>query len=146
MVDSTLRIPLDSALLADAANTTIVATTPVASASRRAAIETLGARVLNLPALQGRVSLPALFTQLKEEGVDSLLVEGGATLVTSILRQHLADHLVVFIAPKILGSGIEAVGQLDTQSMSEALSFTDHSIEMVGEDAVFRGSIKWPEP
>jgi riboflavin biosynthesis pyrimidine reductase len=58
------------------------------------------------------VDLGALLAQLHSLGVRPVMVEGGAALINSFLSERLVDRLAGCIAPKILGSGIEAVGDL----------------------------------
>lgn len=50
-----------------------------------------------------RVDLPAVFETLQEEGIRSVLVEGGGTLIAELFRLDLVDELIVYIAPKIFG-------------------------------------------
>ena len=84
VVDSGLRIPPTSAVLADgAAGRTILAVTERASGERREAVRRLGATVLCLPSnAAGQVDLAALLTELGATGVESVMVEGGAALLT----------------------------------------------------------------
>ena len=51
--------------------------------------------------------------RLAEEGLQSLLLEGGSTLATSFLRAGLIDKLLVFVAPRLSGSGPHLFGELD---------------------------------
>jgi 3,4-dihydroxy 2-butanone 4-phosphate synthase/GTP cyclohydrolase II len=57
------------------------------------------------------VDLEALLDQLGERGVGSLMVEGGAEIITSFLAGRLADQLVLTIAPRLVG-GLKAVERL----------------------------------
>jgi len=108
VVDSRLRFPPGSRLLGD--GRVWLATTDAADRGRQAALEAAGARVVRLPAdAAGRVSLPALLAYLHRQGIHSLMVEGGARVITAILAERLADRLVVTIAPLLLG-GLNAVG------------------------------------
>lgn len=102
IVDSLLRMPPDARLLHGRA---WIATTPEgARSSRRKRLEEAGARILILPAdSEGRVDLAALLTQLGAEGIGSLMVEGGARVLTSFLENGLADYAVITIAPVFLG-------------------------------------------
>src|SRR5437660_2916777 len=110
VVDSQLRIPLDSNVFADDVRT-IVATTPLASEERAAAIRSRGAEVLRVKAdADGHVDLRDLLARLRAEGIRSLLIEGGRGMITTVLREHLVDRLTVCIAPKVIGDGIAAVG------------------------------------
>ena len=107
IVDSRLRLPPTARLLGD--GRPWIATTDAADRRRQAALEAAGARVVRLPADDaGRVSLPALLAYLHRQHVRSLMVEGGARVITGILAERLADRLVVTIAPLLLG-GLNAV-------------------------------------
>ncbi|MEW6412955.1 MAG: bifunctional diaminohydroxyphosphoribosylaminopyrimidine deaminase/5-amino-6-(5-phosphoribosylamino)uracil reductase RibD [Candidatus Zixiibacteriota bacterium] len=72
-------------------------------------------------------------------GLQSLLVEGGSSLVTSFLREGLVDKLVVITAPLIVGRGMESVGQLDIRSLTQALRFDQSFTFASGPDTVFVG-------
>ncbi len=147
VVDSTLRTPLTAAVLANgAAAGTVVAVTERASADRCAEASQLGATVLRLPAeAEGRVDLKALLSELYAWGVRSVLVEGGAALITSLLCDRLVDRLAVCIAPKILGSGIEAVGDLGICELTDSLALTDTAIIPYGVDIVFDSRLEYPD-
>ncbi len=144
IVDSQLRIPVTAAALSSGSALTIIATTPAASRTRRLALEAAGAQILQVSPADGQVDLQALFYELRTLGITSLLAEGGAGVITSLLRRRLADRVVVVIAPKLIGAGLEAVGDLGIRQADAALTFGDQAFEMVGQDIVFRGSIRWP--
>jgi GTP cyclohydrolase II len=113
VVDSHLRTPLDSRLVRRREAETIIATTQGACAEKAAQLAARGAEVWFLPkTANGRVDLPALFARLGAEGIRSVMVEGGASIITSILGSDLADQLLVTVAPCLLG-GVRAVGSLD---------------------------------
>lgn len=48
------------------------------------------------------------------------MIEGGAQIITAVLRENLASRLVAIIAPKIIGTGIEAIGKLDIIDLAHA--------------------------
>ena len=104
IVDSQLRTPPDARLLHDRDDVWIATTPQGAQASGRQRLEQAGARILTLPADEdGRVDLAALLTCLSAEGIRSLMVEGGARVLTSFLENGLADYAVITIAPVFLG-------------------------------------------
>ena len=104
IVDSQLRTPLDARLLQRSGSAWIATTTQRAQSPRRQLLEEAGARILTLPAgKKGRVDLAALLTCLDTEGIGSLMVEGGARILTSFLEEGLADYAVITIAPVFLG-------------------------------------------
>jgi riboflavin biosynthesis pyrimidine reductase len=68
-----------------------------------------------------------------------VLVEGGAQVITTVIKGRLADRIVSVVAPKILGRGIEAVGDLDIRTMDKAVGLTWRKIFRRGEDVIFDG-------
>ena len=147
VVDSTLRTPPDAAVLADgAASGTVLAVTDRAPPKHRERAVSLGAIVLNMPSdAHGRVDLAALLGELVVIGIGSVMVEGGATLITGFFRAGLVDRLAVCVAPKILGNGIEAIGDLGIRDLSRSLILADTAVEPYGVDLVLSGRIEYPD-
>ncbi len=141
VLDSILRIPTDAQILAGTASTLVV-TTERSSADRRRELRDrgVGVRVVERDRLRG-VDLSAALSLLRSTGVRSLLVEGGAAVITSFLRARLADRVIVGIAPKIVGSGTEAVGDLSTMRVSDGLQLSDRSVHALGDDVVMAGDL-----
>ena len=146
VVDSALRTPLTAAVLANgAAKGTVLAVTRRASADRCDEARSLGATVLSLPEdTEGRVDLSALLVELRAWDVSSVMVEGGAALITSFFCDRLVDRLAVCIAPKILGSGIEAVGDLGICELDDSLILTDASFIPYGKDIILDSRVEYP--
>jgi diaminohydroxyphosphoribosylaminopyrimidine deaminase / 5-amino-6-(5-phosphoribosylamino)uracil reductase len=146
VVDSTLRLPLTANVLTDGAATTVIATTDRASEARVAEVRRLGAEVLVLGQdAEGRVALEELLRTMMARDVASVLVEGGRAVITELLRRRLVQRVIVCIAPKILGSGVEAVGELNSRCLADALTFTEVSFTPLGEDLIFDGRLS-PAP
>lgn len=111
VVDSRLRLPVSARLL-QSPPMPWIATAEAADPQRQRLLEQRGARVLRLPAdADGRVNLRALLEQLAGDGVDSVMVEGGASILTSFLAAGLVDYVVVTIAPMFVG-GVRAIRNL----------------------------------
>ncbi len=87
----------------------------------------------------GWVDPAGLLKKADEEGVQSLLIEGGGAVVTSFLRSGLVDKWVQITAPKIIGDGIDAVGDLNIRDLGAAIRFTEARFEALGDDMVFTG-------
>jgi diaminohydroxyphosphoribosylaminopyrimidine deaminase/5-amino-6-(5-phosphoribosylamino)uracil reductase len=147
VVDSSLRTPLSAAVLANgAAKGTVLAVTDRAPDERCEEAESLGATVLQVPTdAAGRVDLSILLFKLCSLGVRSVMVEGGAALITSFLCARLVDRLAVCIAPKILGRGIEAVGDLGICDLTDSLTLADTSVTPYGVDLVLDSRVEYPE-
>ena len=142
IVDSRLRFPAWARLLKGERRPWI-ATTEAADPGRAAALEAAGARIIRLPADPGgMVSLPALLAFLHHAHIRSLMVEGGATVISNFLAAHLADRLVLTIAPLMLG-GLNAVadlGRLNGQAMPHLVR---PRYQALGKDVVLFGELEW---
>lgn len=146
IVDSRLRLPAGARMLTEGTpNHTLVATTEMADSNRANEIERLGAEVLLLPmtANRSQVDLRALLQEIGRRGMGSVLVEGGSGIVTSLFADRLVDRLVVVIAPKIIGKGAEAIGDLRIDWLRDAITFSEFKTRRLGPDLVFDGRINW---
>jgi diaminohydroxyphosphoribosylaminopyrimidine deaminase/5-amino-6-(5-phosphoribosylamino)uracil reductase len=138
ILDSTLRIPLDSKVLMNqSATKTLIADTPAAPKEKLAALKKLGIEVLTVPPdSASRVDLKALLKTLAQRQISSVLVEGGAGVITSFLRLGLADKIICIIAPKLMGAGTAPLGDLNITDASQALKLSFTKIYRSGEDIV----------
>jgi len=120
-----------------------VAATPRADKEKLAFLRIMGIEVLTVPPdAQGRVDISKLLKTLAQRQISSVLVEGGAETITSFLRLGLADRLVVFIAPKMLGKGTDSVGELNITDISRALKLSFERVYRSGEDIVVEGRVE----
>ena len=142
IVDSQLRLPLTAKLLTEHPCKPIVATTQTADPQKAAALAARGAALLHLPATKdGRVSLPHLLTSLHQRGIRSLMVEGGAGIITSFLAGQLVDRLVVTVAPLLVG-GLNAVGNLNGHGLPQ---LKNPQTQWLGKDMILSGDVRWPD-
>ena len=146
ILDSRLRIPLEAGVITGGeVAPTIIATTSRADAEKKDRLGEMGIEVLVIPESGGgEVDLKSLLGLLGGKGIASVLVEGGAGVITSFLRQGLADKIMVAIAPRIIGKGIEAVGELDIAEVSRSLRLSFNKVYRCGEDLVVEARLKPP--
>jgi diaminohydroxyphosphoribosylaminopyrimidine deaminase/5-amino-6-(5-phosphoribosylamino)uracil reductase len=105
VLDSALRLRLDSQLVRSASDDVLVfCTTPIGE--RQKALEALGVRVEVVEASNGssRVSLNRVLERLGELGMNSALLEAGSQMTATALGQQLVDRLVLYYAPILLGT------------------------------------------
>ena len=144
VLDSKLRIPLSARVLQnqDAAKTIIVATTASATKKKRLLLEKLGIEILLIETEEkGKIDLDKVLVRLGQENISSLLVEGGSEIITSFIKQGLGDRLLAFIAPKLIGKGIEAIGNLGIAHVKDAVNLEFRKIFRCGPDVVMDAKI-----
>lgn len=90
-------------------------------------------------ALAARTHNPAdVLAALHAREVRSLVVEGGAVLVSAFLAAGLVDEVNAYIAPVVLGAGPLAVGDAGIDTIADALRWTDVSVTTLGADTLIR--------
>lgn len=110
VLDSELTMPPQARLLGEPGSTLVV--TRSEDAQRAAALAAAGAQIVMLPARDGGIDLGALLDELGRRQCNEVLVEAGPRLAGAFLAAGLADELIVYIAPHLLGHGSRPVFEL----------------------------------
>ncbi|WP_018887214.1 bifunctional diaminohydroxyphosphoribosylaminopyrimidine deaminase/5-amino-6-(5-phosphoribosylamino)uracil reductase RibD [Paenibacillus massiliensis] len=135
ILDSKLRIPLESRVVNDGEAPTWIFTAASYDEGKRRELERLGVRVIPTQGAD-RVQLEQVLDELGANEISSLLVEGGGEINASFVEQRLADKLVLYMAPKLVGGQyaptfVEGTG---AAKMDEALRLNRMTAEMIGPD------------
>ena len=149
VLDSHLRIPLGSRLVQSAAWVPLLIATVSEDRDLGDSLARRGARIWRFEGDgTGRVPLRPLFKRLAGEGVLSILVEGGPTVHTALLREGLADRVAIGLAPLIVG-GTKAptwTRDLGRPRLDEALEVDSLVMRRVGRDLWIEGSLRTQGP
>jgi GTP cyclohydrolase II len=145
VLDSTLRIPLTAAIL-DPEAATVILTTERSSPIRRQALLARHVAVRVTDSGADGVDLPSALRVLRSMGIRSLLVEGGAGLITSVLAGGLVDRVIVGVAPRILGAGTDAVGDLGVDAVRQGVRLANRSVHIVEEDLLLAWDVASSAP
>jgi riboflavin-specific deaminase-like protein len=144
IVDSTLRTPPDAYVLRHVSSKPMIFTTAGASPVRAARLADAGVQVVRVGTRpDGRVDLSEAFRFLSERGVGSVMVEGGASVITSVLLGSFADQLVLTIAPIILG-GVQAVENLRDVPFELRPKLKNLTVESIAGDILLHGEFARP--
>jgi diaminohydroxyphosphoribosylaminopyrimidine deaminase / 5-amino-6-(5-phosphoribosylamino)uracil reductase len=137
-VDTNLLIPEKSKFLQNLTQAkTLIATVKRSDDPGFKQITGLGAEVISVDAdASGNVDLKKLLKLLADRQISSVLVEGGAQIITSVLKNDLAQRIVTIIAPKIIGKGIEAVGDLQIRDLKYAKKLFFQHVKRIGPDII----------
>jgi diaminohydroxyphosphoribosylaminopyrimidine deaminase/5-amino-6-(5-phosphoribosylamino)uracil reductase len=84
--------------------------------------------------ITGTIELSTVLSDLFEEGVTGLLVEGGAATISGFLTAGFVNRIEAFVAPKILGDGPSWVSGLNVQNLSDAVALGEFQITRRGSD------------
>lgn len=144
IVDSHGRTPLNARVLTNPAKPPLIAVTREAQERRIADLRRAGAVVTVLPNdSDGRVDLTALLSRLGQQGLISVLIEGGGRLAASALNAGVVDRVLSFIAPKIVGGdGPTPVSGHGVKVMGEAITLTPPRIRRFGQDVLLESYVR----
>ncbi|WGT63387.1 bifunctional diaminohydroxyphosphoribosylaminopyrimidine deaminase/5-amino-6-(5-phosphoribosylamino)uracil reductase RibD [Variovorax paradoxus] len=136
IVDSHLQTPPDAHVFIAGRPVWIYAATR--DENRAAALEARGATVTCLPNASGKVDLAAMLQDLAQRGVNELHAEAGHKLNGSLIREGCVDELLLYLAPKLIGSGLDMASHLHAEgpltSLEGALALEFKSVQMLGPD------------
>ena len=151
ILDSRLRLPLESRLVKDAAEhrrNDVLVFCSSADQEKKAQLEQLGICVEKVPVLEldGRPDLPAIFRRLGQLEITSLMIEGGATVNWAALAANVVDKVFLYYAPKILaGTGsIPFASGAGFRHMGQAAQVKDVHLHRFGEDFAVEGYLRDP--
>jgi len=140
ILDSTLRVPSHAQVFGPTAATLVLASER-SSPQRRAALRRRGVKVEVVREAPEGIDLADGLARLLALGIQSVLVEGGGRVITSTLRGRLAGRVVVGVAPLLLGTGTEAVGDLGTSVVADGLRLLNRTVYQVGPDLLVAGDL-----
>ena len=143
ILDSHARTPTDLPMLQDGMAPVLIAVTETARRENVERLRAVGAEVL-FAGVGSRVDLRLLLQELGERKICSLLVEGGATVHFSFLQAGMADKVLSFIAPMLVGGkgAAPAVGGDGFLRLADAVRLADIKMETLGGDICVSGYVK----
>ena len=145
ILDTRLQTPLNARVLNDLPGVrTIVACGKDRDARRENRIRLLGAEIWPFAAdSRGRVNARSVIRRLGREGLTSVLVEGGREVAASMLRDRIADKILMVLAPRILGGDAwNSVGDLGIRRISRSVTLSEVRSRRVGEDILVEGYLR----
>jgi len=142
IVDGRLRFPLDAHALKHHHHAPWIATSEKSDSEREQTLTNSGAKVMRIPSTpDGLIDLTLLLKRLLDLNITSLMVEGGAEIITSFLKLRLVDQLVLTISPVFIG-GMHAIWPLQLDLTNPPI-LENMSWETYGSDIVLRADMAW---
>lgn len=130
ILDRTLRTPINAQVFKT--SHALIVTTVKAPQKKKKILIQKGIKILTLPE---KTTMHGIFDALFQEGIMSILVEGGATVAGGLIRENLVDELYFFYAPLIIGGEKTAgIGGPGIQKLATAPQFTIKKIQKIGDN------------
>lgn len=139
VVDSSLRLPLRSKLVQSAAEDVIVFTNQKTTSKQARALTDAGVEVVSLRGKRGRVDLRAVMRALGERQMLNVLLEAGAGVNGAALAAGIVDKMILFYAPKIMGTGGVPMARISSRLFGKARALENLKFFPCGADFVVQG-------
>ena len=140
VVDSQLKIPRNCNLMKNPSKL-IIATTAKAPKNEMAKLQQKGINVIVIKSNKGMVDLQDLMKQLGRHEITSVMIEGGSELNSSSIKAGVVDKLLIFTAPKIIGNGLGAIGNLGIDKINKAIKLKNPTCRKIGKDTLVEATI-----
>jgi diaminohydroxyphosphoribosylaminopyrimidine deaminase/5-amino-6-(5-phosphoribosylamino)uracil reductase len=88
---------------------------------------------------EGKVDLKSMLKSLASLKLTSILVEGGPTLATEFLKAGLVDKVSFFVAPVLIGEGMNSINDLGVRALTEKINLKNSRSEIIGDDILLEG-------
>ncbi len=143
VLDSRLRLPLESQLVRTARQTPLIAVhDPQADAGVRAALTQAGCECLTVRPDAGSPTIDGILLELGRRRFTNLLVEGGAKVLGSLFDAQAIDEVYAFVAPTLVGGGPGPLAGHGLDRLADALLLSSPRVEAMGRDVLISGRTK----
>ncbi len=139
VLDSRLRLPLKSKLVKTAKRDVLVLTTQRTDSPKARALAAAGVDVFHVPARRHRVDLNAVLRELGGREILHVVLEAGAELNGAALEANIVDKMVLFYAPKVMGTGGVPMARIPSRRFPKSPTLANISVNPYRPDFVVEG-------
>ena len=111
-------------------------------AAKTDAFSAQGADVWSFETQDDQIDLQQLVHKAGEEGITSLLIEGGRSLSAAALRAGIVDEVMIYVAPRLIGEGVGSVGDLGVEVIDDSVRLTQIVTRRLGNDLLYTGKVE----
>jgi GTP cyclohydrolase II len=144
ILDTHLRCPVTAAVFNPGAPTYVLTSPHPDRLRKRLALTARQVAVRDIPPGPGGLDVRAVLRQLSSEGIRSVIIEGGASVIASVLTAGVAHRVIATISPRILGHGPHILGDLRQERVVGAVPLDGHSVYLVGGTIIVAADIARP--
>lgn len=141
--DSRLRIPEDCRIVNTAGTYRTIIAACSAPSEKAALLRARGCEIMLLPERDGHVDLAELVSRLGKEGINSVFLEGGASLNWAALRAGIVNTVQAYVSPMIMGGkdALSPVGGLGADSPGNAFRLSHPKVTFLEDDILIESEV-----
>jgi 3,4-dihydroxy 2-butanone 4-phosphate synthase/GTP cyclohydrolase II len=138
VLDTYLRFPHDAKLLKNE-NPPWIVTGKNPDILKQRRLEKFGAKIIQMPDNNGNIELPVLLRDLTYRKIESVMVEGGAQVISNFVKEKLIDMIVLTISPFAIGNGLHAFEEKFFDKNHKPFSLKESNVVKMGDDFIIYG-------
>jgi len=142
VIDGRLRVD-PQARLFQRPGALLITSTAVSSEQRRPFAER-GAEIWTYDAPDGQIDLRQPMARAAQEGITSVLIEGGGQLAAAALRDRIVDRVHIYVAPRLMGTGIAGIADLDILEIDRTIGLEEVRTRRLGDDLLYTACVRYP--
>ena len=142
IVDGRLKTPPGATVFTQESSApTILVTTAANLARARKRYRGMNAEVIGVAGEGGKIDLGALMKEFGQRGWCRVLIEGGAHLAGAAIGAGIVDRIAMFLAPRILGSGLSAIEGLSEAAVKDSIRLDNMTARASGVDWLIEADV-----
>jgi len=139
VVDSRLRMPLKSKLVKSSKGDLVIFTTQPADSPKARALARAGVEITLVKSRRGHADLHAILRELGKRQVLNVLLEAGAEFNGAALEAGIVDKMILFYAPKIMGTGGVPMAHIPSKWFPKSSALANITVNRYGPDFCVQG-------
>ncbi|MFA6652871.1 MAG: bifunctional diaminohydroxyphosphoribosylaminopyrimidine deaminase/5-amino-6-(5-phosphoribosylamino)uracil reductase RibD [Candidatus Delongbacteria bacterium] len=124
---------------------TIIITSKTVTETSETKYKNKGISIIKVDENNGELDLEQAFRTLHSYGIRSILAEGGAAIFSYLINNRLADKIVLFLAPKLIGSSVKFFSGSGIELVSDSVSIEDVKYKRSGVDLLVEGNLRYSD-
>lgn len=142
--DTYLKTPLSSNVVVSSSQYSTIILTCCTNKKAQLPYIQAGCKIIECPSHSDKINLSYAMKALGQQGIDSIILEGGATLNWSAIESNIVNKVQCYVSPKVFGGAlaISPIGGQGFASPSQAMHLENVSYRTIGEDLLIEGDIK----
>jgi diaminohydroxyphosphoribosylaminopyrimidine deaminase / 5-amino-6-(5-phosphoribosylamino)uracil reductase len=142
IIDGRLKTPPDARIFTQESSAPTILVTTAANLGRaQKRYRETNAEVIGAAGESGKVDLNALACEFGKRGWCRVLIEGGARLAGAAIAAGIVDRVAIFVAPRILGSGLPAIEGLSAAKIEDSIELANMTVQASGVDWLIEADV-----
>jgi len=146
ILDTHLKFPVKSKLFKNSSSLPWIVIGEKVDKAKFSTLEDRGAKILQISLKDDKIDLSVLLPYLARLGIRSIMVEGGADVISSFVKEKLVDLIISTLTPYFISNGLPILSQNLSNSKNKRMALKNFKYIQIGRDLIAYGTPFWNNP